>query len=752
MSVNYRETVSNPVTLTPSPKTMTLSGLTHGVTATSNQAVNVAASFGSMALSNLNAQIGSDVIARPGFGSMTLTGQVTSVDFVPVQGDVTVDASTDSMTLTGLGTFTSSSGPLEADWQQRISGPGVVWHHNFVSETEVDAFRWVNGLGNDPNDITRPNKCRHITTDGFSGGGCLELIYAVGSTDAPGWWRPFGPMSAADTGKAVDDPGANGTISLYSWDGLTDTNANANFREAYYAHPDVIGDGGFGASKFNGHEFWLQWRQKMDANRYLSGTPSEGKQSFLATTQQTLNQEIVQMNRSNRVAAWYTNFGSSPDTGGAMGEGSSKQPGGDYPSCDYSSGANCWTWNDDEWVTWLYHVIPGHDGVEDTLFEAYACRDGDTEYDLVFSDLTTVNFSSTTTGHPQGYNAFHPSNYMNGQSSSREWFQRYDEVIFSKQPIPVPQANQSVLKKHADSISEGQSINLLTASPSVPKSGITRPQYAWQSKFHYDPINNKCVVWGKEPGSTTGFHMRRYIVATNTWETIWGGINNSSGHIYGHNALDSSTGDSYFHLYQSDTAWRITADNTTISLPGHGYSYLGTYSDCSGWHPNLYGPGDGGYVHAFWDRIVAYRKSTNTWEVVTLRNMTSNQLGNMTYLADTDELVYVGRSDQVAYSITPNGGSTPIATVIADCPIEITAASTTESKALLEHPYDTGRLLALGAGGEVRQYDGTSWSDPGYNHPFVGAGGQGFTMCSLQWLGVIWRLDDDASVLWRPPS
>ena len=105
MSVNYGETVSNPVTLTPSPKTMTLTGLTHGVTATSNQAVNVAAAFGSMTLSNLNAQIGADVIARPGVGSMTFTSFKSSVDFVPVQGDVDVDVSTAGMTLTAQTPF-----------------------------------------------------------------------------------------------------------------------------------------------------------------------------------------------------------------------------------------------------------------------------------------------------------------------------------------------------------------------------------------------------------------------------------------------------------------------------------------------------------------------------------------------------------------------------------------------------------------------------------------------------------------------
>ena len=73
-----------------------------------------------------------------------------------------------------------------------------------------------------------------------------------------------------------------------------------DFGRAIMRHPSYIGAAGFDASQFDGSEFWLQFRIKIDSNRYLSGTPSEGKQSFLATTQQTLNQEIVQMNREKQ--------------------------------------------------------------------------------------------------------------------------------------------------------------------------------------------------------------------------------------------------------------------------------------------------------------------------------------------------------------------------------------------------------------------------------------------------------------------
>jgi len=329
----------------------------------------------------------------------------------------------------------------EADWQSRIAGPGVVWHHDFRTDAEVDAFRWAGGYGNDPNDTQRPGLCVRNTTDGVTGGGCLELIYGVGNRTAPGWWRPFSPMSAASNGRGQDDPAASGSIALEPWD-PSFRGENEGFRRGYYAHPSYIGAGGFDTSQFNGSEFWLQFRIKIDPNRYLSGTPRQGKQSFLATTQQTLNQEIVQQNEHDGVALWYTNFGSSPDTGGSMGLPNGvngKQPGGDYASCSLDTTNGCWVYTGGEWVTWLYHLVPGTDGDRNTLFEAFVARPGQRSYETVFSHQNTINFSATTTGHPQGYNSFQPSNYMNGQTTTVAWYQRYDQIVLSHDRIACPQ-------------------------------------------------------------------------------------------------------------------------------------------------------------------------------------------------------------------------------------------------------------------------------------------------------------------------
>ena len=117
--------------------------------------------------------------------------------------------------------------------------------------------------------------------------------------------------------------------------------------------------------------------------------------------------------------------------------GGTKQPGGAYDQCGV--GGACWEYADAEWVTWLYHVIPGTNGVKEYVIRSICGEAGTDQYETVFSQQNTIYFSPTSTGHPQGYNSFQPSNYMNGQSSSVQWYQRYDQIILSHDSIPCPQ-------------------------------------------------------------------------------------------------------------------------------------------------------------------------------------------------------------------------------------------------------------------------------------------------------------------------
>lgn len=342
--------------------------------------------------------------------------------------------------------ISTANASAEADWQSRISGTGVVWYHDFRSDSEVDNFRWQNGFGNDVNDVFQPGRCIRNTALGITGGGCLELKHLTGVNNAPGWWRPFSALTASGNGRASDDPGANGTLTIHpDWD-PTNTSMNGNWGRSYYAAQSEIdsGAGGFTASDFDGTEFYLQFRYRVTAGRYAAGNASlGGKICFIATTKNTPNQELVFQNMLNRVWLWYTNIGSSPDTGGSLGEPgfTGKQIGGEYESCNFQSSPypGCWLYVPNEWVTFMVHVVPGTNLNPDTNLRVYVAREGQTSYETVFFKANnTIQFSAPGT-HPRGYNAFQPSNYMNNQNANTAWSQYYDQIILSKNFIPCPQ-------------------------------------------------------------------------------------------------------------------------------------------------------------------------------------------------------------------------------------------------------------------------------------------------------------------------
>ena len=98
----------------------------------------------------------------------------------------------------------------------------------------------------------------------------------------------------------------------------------------------------------------------------------------------------------------------------------------------------------DEWATYLVHVVPG-DEVEDagsdqggsnTRVNVYRYRAGDAGYTHIFArnDLA-IDYSNA---YRKAWNAIILSGYFNGQSFPHEFYQRYDELIFSKQFIPPP--------------------------------------------------------------------------------------------------------------------------------------------------------------------------------------------------------------------------------------------------------------------------------------------------------------------------
>jgi len=319
-----------------------------------------------------------------------------------------------------------ASADAEADWQSRISGPGVVWYHDFRSDAEVNAFRWTNGYsgGNDP--LARGNGgnlVRRITTDGITGGGCLEIYHPPGVAGRSHWWRPFAPLRAPGNGKDKDDPAASGTVTVRNWAPTDGGMQTAQFSGGWYAHSS------FSGSQYDGDEFWLQMRVKRDPRRIQGGNASHnvGKFTYLTVCQLSLSDQEIVTYSGSKTFRMYGAWRIFEPLDQAPGGDGTVQPGGV---------SSLWQWAmNDTWDTVMYHVKPGREGVRETLIEVYGAHQGEKEFTLFWQQTFAVN--SYDPGN--GWQALICTTYNTGLEFNPGYFERWDQIIFSKQPIPCPQ-------------------------------------------------------------------------------------------------------------------------------------------------------------------------------------------------------------------------------------------------------------------------------------------------------------------------
>lgn len=327
---------------------------------------------------------------------------------------------------------TSSSNPFdvvvrspddaEQDWLARISGPGVVWHHNFASAAEVDQFREDGALNYVPDDgnpisesmYTRQNSCIWNNSDGITGGGCLEIIRFAGDTDSRNWYRPMSPLSAPGNGRASDDPAAGGTIPLDA-DGPWGPPARTPDWQAGNYGPASTGT-------WEGHEFYIQYALKVSSSR-LAGTVFGGKVQYITRQDRSLTAQELVTTYDYDVATWRIYKGGTGHLTGNIGS----------PQHVF-----------DEWATYLVHVVPGDEvddagpdqGGSNTRLNVYQRRAGEDEYTHIFArDDLAVDYSNA---YLQAWNAIIFSGYFNGFTFPEDFYQRYDEVIFSREYIPPP--------------------------------------------------------------------------------------------------------------------------------------------------------------------------------------------------------------------------------------------------------------------------------------------------------------------------
>jgi len=360
---------------------------------------------------------------------------------------------------------TSCNIAAAADWQSRISGPGVVWYHNFDARAEVDQFRWAAsyGSGNDP--LARAPFASNLSwqpAGGADGGPYLRLFRPAGAGVADGyvWWRQFSPLTGASNGRGVDDPGAGGSIPLQTFtptDGGDQTNrwAETQARPGYYGKAGYEAAGNYGnptypqyASIFDGNEFYLQVRVKTQADRMTVGNVVNGKLLNFCTTWGTHpNQELVTVSAyplpSSPLGGPYQGNVHNMYEGaftGYIGQGSNAtgpimNPTG--PKWAYSGG----------WDTLLYHIKPGSQNPSnppftyDTTIEVWAAHPGETSYTQIWQVGFRAIYDDTEQfGRYRKYawNAFLCWIYQNWENNVTDIVQCYDQVIFSKAFIACP--------------------------------------------------------------------------------------------------------------------------------------------------------------------------------------------------------------------------------------------------------------------------------------------------------------------------
>jgi hypothetical protein len=369
---------------------------------------------------------------------------------------------------------------LLADYVYRRSGPGVVWHHDFESDDEVNNFRWCQGYnsGNDPLNKGNLGGQRNNNTvyrqpaDGLTGA-CMEIVRRAGITEGQDWWRPFSPMLGGTTtgngrGSSNPDPGANGTITRNAWTPTDGGAQTAGWGLGVYGNKA-------GGGPYDGNEFFLQARIKCDPRRQQGPkniNVDSGKLCFFTRCDRSNgSQEVVpyggtQGTTPNTYFRMYrqSGFHLDDDPSGVASTIIGNQPGSDLGICKIASNAagsinNCWHFINGQWDTVEWRFKPGDNGAtalgsdvsgNNTEIDVWAANDGQAPQHIWHQTQASISYDVIW-----GYAAWLASIYHNGSESDMDEFcNRYCQVMFSKSWIGFPLINNdgvngSALAKHA---------------------------------------------------------------------------------------------------------------------------------------------------------------------------------------------------------------------------------------------------------------------------------------------------------------
>ena len=297
----------------------------------------------------------------------------------------------------------------------------------------------------------------------------------------------------------------------------------------------------------------------------------------------------------------------------------------------------------------------------------------------------------------------------------------------------------------------------------------------WQSRWHFDHQRKIGLFLGKEQASTGGVaRFCRYDELTNAWDVgipLWG-QGSETGHIYDANAYDVARGEHYQQRHRSATIRRwapgyaltqwddLSIDFSPVSaVIGSDGTICSSGEAGQAFHPNLFGPGDGGLVITAMRGIFAWRRSTGACVP-----LTTYSYGSAT--PDTPCVEYVAGLNAVLVSLANDNrtwrvDAGPSITEVAGAPIPIGCRASGNCARTVDDPLGRGFAWCLEVNGSARvwQWDGDSFNLQAYTHPIAGAQSGNQAACviaAVRPYGVIWALERInntlRSRLWKPPA
>jgi hypothetical protein len=302
----------------------------------------------------------------------------------------------------------------------------------------------------------------------------------------------------------------------------------------------------------------------------------------------------------------------------------------------------------------------------------------------------------------------------------------------------------------------------------------------WIMKFHYDPVRQMAFTVTKIQNCNTCMEHAWYDELANQWISENCGFN-AAGHAFDCVAYDHAEGVGYLVPGggQDDVLWKSTwTRGQSLSKPVIASSHAEGQIDelmyptkdnfvsgalAQDWHPNLFGPGDGGMVVICQKGIAGWRKSTDTWHVIVPR-------GNFSIGPDHPGCVYSRGLDAVIAS--PNKDNNKLFKIddyqtwissddpgLDPAPIDFGFDHGGHPiAAIVDDPLERPTIYALEktGSGRVWKYSNGKWALQSFKHPFTATdnGGENWMVAAMYGHGCIWALERTSGLprsrVWRP--